>query len=367
MTRRRIGVWPSLPVDAYRRPATDRLPYPLDHPDCRLYERARQALWQGIRAMGLQPGDEVLVPAYHHGSEVEALRQAGLVVRYVDITPDMEFDPTGLEATLGPRTRVLYLIHFLGFPQDTARWRAWCDEHDLLLFEDAAQAWMARDGDAPLGTLADLAIYCMYKTVGIPDGAAVISKNPPDNPTSTAGMAVFEVAKRHGAWAAERNGAGATIFTPLSEFAKWVSERGVDLVAREFDLGDPESPPSRSSQWLLPRLADPTIPERRRANYRFLLDEIGSHVPVGFSELPDGASPFAFPIQSADGEALADQLIGHGVKALLLWKNPHPSLPIEEFPVARHLRDTVIALGVHQELTRRELQLMADVVGDILG
>jgi hypothetical protein len=54
---------------------------------------------------------------------------------------------------LGPRARALNLIHSLGFPQDAARWRRFCDDRGLLLFEDATRGWLSSDCGRPLGSL----------------------------------------------------------------------------------------------------------------------------------------------------------------------------------------------------------------------
>ena len=73
-----LWVLPPLPPDAYiRRPARE-LPFPLGEPTCRLFERARHGLRHAVDALGLTAGDEVIVPAYHHGSEIEVLERAGL-------------------------------------------------------------------------------------------------------------------------------------------------------------------------------------------------------------------------------------------------------------------------------------------------
>ena len=141
----------------------------------------------------------------------------------------------------------------------------------------------------------------------------------------------------------------------------------MDVMAREFELGDVNAPPSTATRWLLPRVIDPRIPERRRENYRFLLDRLRHLVPDAFSSLPDGACPFAFPIESDGSDALVGRLETHGLKALLLWKYPHPSLCVEDFPAAKRLRDTVIALPVHQGLTSADLHRMVDVVLETIG
>jgi perosamine synthetase len=140
MSARQFRVWPSLPPDLYLRRRSPYRPFPLDRPECRLYSRARHALWAGCAAIGLRPGDEVLAPAYHHGSEIEVLVRAGLRVRFFDVDDTLEPDPDVLERSLTPAVRALYLIHYLGLPQDAARWRTWCDERGLMLVEDAAQA-----------------------------------------------------------------------------------------------------------------------------------------------------------------------------------------------------------------------------------
>ena len=117
---------PPLSLGVYTRPSADRVPFPLDKPGCVLFERARHGLWHGLRALGLVGDDEVLVPAYHHGSEIEAFVRAGLTCRFYEATEALAPDERELEALLGLRTRALHLIHYLGFAQDAPRWRGWC-------------------------------------------------------------------------------------------------------------------------------------------------------------------------------------------------------------------------------------------------
>ena len=169
-----LEAWPPLPPGAWLRRPAARLPYPLEEESCALYSRARHALFLGLRALGLEAGDEVLMPAYHHGSEVEAAIRAGLSCAFYEGNERLEPDPEELGRLVGPRTRVLHLTHFLGFPQDAGRWRAWCDERGLLLVEDAAQAWLAQDASGPVGRAGDLVVFCLYKTLGVPDGAALV-------------------------------------------------------------------------------------------------------------------------------------------------------------------------------------------------
>jgi perosamine synthetase len=363
----RTAIWPSLPPNVYVRKASDRPAFPLDRADCRLYARARQGLWSGCRAMGLGPGDVVLAPAYHHGSEIEALLRAGVEVRYFDVTAGLEPDPAELDRLLGPEVRVLFLIHYLGFPQDAGRWRDWCDDRGLWLFEDAAQAWLATRHGIPVGSHADLAIFCMYKTIGVPDGAALICRQPASPLTSRRRLGSLGLARRHGAWLAQRDALAATVLTELSELSKRVARRPSRSANDEFELGDPNEPSSFAAERILPKAYHQSIPDRRRANYRYLLKRLSACVPAPFASLPDGASPFAFPIEADEPGRLVKDLQARGVNALLLWKHPHPSLAVANYPTARRLRETVIALPVHQELTSANLRQIADAIQETLG
>lgn len=365
MSPPQLGIWPSLPFAVYLRGKSDHQPFPLGYRECRLYSRARHALWSGCRSIGLRAGDEVMAPAYHHGSEIEAMLRAGLRIRFFDVTDTLEPDPDDLDRVLRPSVRVLYLIHYLGFPQDTVRWRSWCDDRGLLLFEDAAQAWLATRDGIPVGSLGDLAIYCLYKTIGVPDGAAMISRHPPDGPRSRRKAGLYGVIRRHGAWLAQRGGATAALLAQMSKVMTSVENHG-SARTDEFALGNPDDPPSSATEWLLTRLLDAGIAERRRDNYRFLLDSLGPAVPFPFASLPNGACPFAFPIKAKDGARVAASLERRGVKALLLWKNPHPSLRESEFRIAQTLRRSIVALPVHQELTTTVLRRMANCVHAVL-
>ena len=81
MSAARISVWPPLPPEVYARTSVDEAPVSRStSPIAGCFSRARHGLWHGVRALGLAPGDEVLTPAYHHGSEVEALFRAGLAL-----------------------------------------------------------------------------------------------------------------------------------------------------------------------------------------------------------------------------------------------------------------------------------------------
>lgn len=356
MTERRLSVWPPLPPNVYERPVPAELPYPLGSHGAGLFARARHALFHGVRNLGLIPGDQVLVPAYHHGSEVEALIRADLEPRFYEAGERLEPDPEELASLVGSRVRALHLTHYLGFPQDVARWRRWADDHGLLLIEDAAQAWLADSDGAPAGSAGDIALVCYYKTVGVPEGAALVTRELVPPPSLDDRRGLWQVVRRHGAWVAARSAVA-------NGLSRSLQGRGNPAPEREWALGDPDAGVWRTVPWLLPRLCDPGIAARRRANYRMLLEALGPEcVPTPFERVPSGASPFAFPVETDDKAELLRRLASRGIEGLDFWSVPHPTLPANEFPGARSRRERTVGLPVHQELRPKDLEHIADAV-----
>jgi dTDP-4-amino-4,6-dideoxygalactose transaminase len=304
----------------------------------------------------LSPGEEILVPAYHHGSEVEALVRAGFVCRFYDATLTLEPEQAELERLLGPRTRALYVIHYLGFPQDVKRWRRWCDEHGLFLIEDAAQAWLASREGLPVGSLGDLSVFCLYKSIGVPDGAALLSKSRPELVDGSRPFGIGGLVRRHGTWLMARSRVLATLGT----WAQWESEYDPQ---EDFALGDPESRASRASLVVLAHAAETEVATRRRTNFRALLDALSETVPEPFGQVPDGASPFAFPVQTSDKSQLLARLNRQCITALDFWAVPHRLLPAAQFPEAARRRQCIVGLPVHQELRPQDIERVIGAAG----
>lgn len=326
------------------------LPFPLDQPACRLFSRARHALHRALTELG-EPGGEILAPAFHHGSEIEAFRQAGLDVAYYEGDAGLAPDEAELESLLGPRTRALHLVHYLGFPQDAPRWRRWCDDRGLLLVEDAAQAWLATRDGIPVGSEGDVSVWCLYKTFGLADGAALLTKQPTNGTIPAAGRGLVLAGMEHVLWLASRA-------RPVA----WVADRRgpqVGTVESMMGLGD-ESTPTGATLAALPRVFDPAVAEIRRGHYRRYLELLPGRVAEPFAELSDGASPFVFPAVFQDKPKALEQLRRSRIRALDFWSTAHPSLPVERFPRATELRRTVIGLPVHQELRAGDVARVAE-------
>ncbi len=319
-----ISVYPPVSPSVFFRRPRQELPFPLADPRCRVFGRARHGLWQAVRAYGFEPGDEVLIPDYHHGSEVEALVRTGLRPRFYGCDDQLEPDLVQLEQLLNPRVRILYLIHYLGFPQDVLRWRRWADAHRLLLVEDAAQSWLSERDGVSIGSLGDIAIFCLYKTIGLSAGGAVVSSPPVDPPFGVPGRGVRDLGFSIRRWLRQR-------WDPRQSYA-----RPTDV--SDFELGDPGSAPT-----------------------------CRSFVPEPFSTLPDGASPLQLPIQVRDKPAVLERLAQAGVEGANMWPTAHPLVEDDQSQRTRVLRSTLVGLPVHHGLGESELAQVAQAARSALA
>lgn len=347
-----LSTWPTLPPGiALRHRRTP--PFPLGQAGALFTAQGRGGLHLGLVALGVGPGDEVLVPAYHHGSEVEAVLGAGARAVFYGGTPRLEPDSDELEQLRTAATRALHLTHFLGFPQDCARWRRWCDERELLLIEDAAPAWLAQCGGHPVGTYGDLAMFCLYKTVGVPDGAITVCRAPLEG--SAKGPVGWTGAlKRTAAWAAQR-------LSPARRLAFRGAGRRFEP-ARAFALGEPARPAARTTRSLVGRFDHHEVRERRRRHYEQLLEALGDRVAAPFDSLPAGAVPWVFPVEAEDKAGLLSHLRSDGVNPLDYWSVPHPALEAARWPAIARRRARTIGLPVHQGLGARDVARIAELV-----
>ena len=111
----------------------------------------------------LQRGDEVIVPAISWATTFHPLQQYGLKLRFVDVELDtLNMDSSKLEAALTPRTRMVVAVSILGNPAPLDKIRAFCDAHDLILFEDNCESLGATLNGKWCGTFGDLNTFSTF-------------------------------------------------------------------------------------------------------------------------------------------------------------------------------------------------------------
>jgi dTDP-4-amino-4,6-dideoxygalactose transaminase len=128
------------------------------------------ALLLPIRALGCEPGDEVVVPPFTFFATAGAVHNAGARPVFADIDPDtFNLSPQAAEDAITERTRVVVPVHLFGQMADMAAFRALADRRGIAVLEDAAQAIGARqrleDGRwITTGTLGDVCAFSFFPT-----------------------------------------------------------------------------------------------------------------------------------------------------------------------------------------------------------
>jgi dTDP-4-amino-4,6-dideoxygalactose transaminase len=379
--RRFIPVLPTLAPSLLRpRLRAGPAPFPLGPaPEVRRFYFARNGVWLAARLLELS-GSEVLVPAYHHGVEVEALVAAGAVPRFVRVDGAMRLDVGHLEASIGPRTRALYVIHYLGFPQpmddilDVAR------RHGLPVVEDCALALLSRDGEAVLGARGDMAVFCLYKTLPVPNGGLLVLNGRYEAPAPARGAPLASTLSHAVggllAHAALRLGpAGEVVREVMRELLRRAMRpvrraTGLQTLSTGTDHFDPESADvgmSRVSRLVLENLDHDRIVGARRRNFALLLARLRDLAPPVQAELPPGTCPLFYPLVCEDKLAVAARLAAHGVETVNFWSVGHPACDRAAFPEVDALRRRVLELPIHQDLTDEDMAHVAAAVEEAMS
>ncbi len=140
------------------------------------------ALELALRAIGVGPGDEVIVPAATFVATASAVVTRGARPVVVDVDPDtMTLSAAAAERAITDRTAAIVVVHLAGHPADVAPLRGLADDHDVRLVEDCAQAHGATYRNRPVGGLGDVAAwsFCQDKIISTAgEGGAVTTADP---------------------------------------------------------------------------------------------------------------------------------------------------------------------------------------------
>ncbi len=137
-------------------------------PHCRCLSSCTAALILAMRALGVGPGDEVLVPAMTFVASANAVEHAGATPVLVDSEPGTGLiDLEAAQAAITPATRAIMPVHLAGRPADMDRLAALRDRHGLLVIEDAAHALGAQWHGHQIGSLGNVTAFSFYVTKNI--------------------------------------------------------------------------------------------------------------------------------------------------------------------------------------------------------
>ena len=138
---------------------------------CLLTTSCTDALEMSAILMGLEPGDEVILPSYTFVSTANAFALRGAKLVFADSLPDHpNIDPDSIEHLITHNTKAVVIVHYAGMACDMDRIVELCEKHDLFLVEDAAQAVDSFYKNKSLGSFGEFATFSFHETKNIMSG-----------------------------------------------------------------------------------------------------------------------------------------------------------------------------------------------------
>ncbi len=139
------------------------------------------ALHLALAAIGVGPGDEVIVPAYTFTSTATSVLMQCAIPVFADIdSRTFTIDPEDVERKVTEHTRAIIVVHLFGCPADMDRIKRIAEEYDIAIVEDCAQAHGAMYKGKKVGTIGDAGCFSFYqsKNMMTGEGGMIITRDP---------------------------------------------------------------------------------------------------------------------------------------------------------------------------------------------
>ena len=135
------------------------------------------SLLAAMAALGIGPGDEVIVPGYTFIASISSIIYSRAFPVLAEIDHTLNLDPEDVRAKITPRTKAIMAVHMLGNPARLKELKALADEHGISLIEDCAQAFGASYHGKPIGSIGDMGTFSFncYKLINAGEGGMLIT------------------------------------------------------------------------------------------------------------------------------------------------------------------------------------------------
>jgi perosamine synthetase len=370
-----IPAWSPLNPNLFltRSQTAETLPYPLSERNTSTYYAARAGIYALFAALRQHGVDTVLVPDYHSGNEIRAIRAAGMQVVFYSVNLAMEPDLDELtRLTRDGRIGALYLIHYIGWPQPLEAILSLCRSRGILLVEDCGMSFLSRLGSKPLGAFGDYAVFSLYKTLPLPNGAMLVQNREDlaELGTPPAHCSTLSLLGRSAelllTWVRlQSESVGEMLFDLKSTIGRGLTAARVKRTPVGdvgFDVSKADLAMSSIGQYLMRRFDYQSIVERRRSNFLLLADRLEGVVPLVRSDLDEGVCPLFFPILVSDKAAAAQALQTYGVEAVEFWNHGDPQAEARNQGASQFLRRHVLDLPIHQDVSPERIHRVRAVV-----
>jgi dTDP-3-amino-3,4,6-trideoxy-alpha-D-glucose transaminase len=307
------------------------------------------ALLLALRALELEPTDEVLIPASTYAACAECVMHAGARPVFTDCEPDTgNIDAGNVIARLTPRTRAVMVVHQNGHPADLDPILELATRRRLWVIENCCHAFLARYKGRPVGSLGDIGFLAMshkHLTVCGTGGAAFTDDD--------AIAKKMRMMRHHGNW-------GTTL-----QAAYEIQMLGYKMYLNEIQAAIGADQLAVANQWVEAR-------RRNAATYTRLLTE--ARAPIELPPQRDYAwsSYLHYVIRTDDRDALREHLLAQGIEAKIHFAIPihlHRAfarafgIPRGTFPAAERLCDRVLSLPVAPHVTDADVHTVVGHIG----
>jgi dTDP-4-amino-4,6-dideoxygalactose transaminase len=336
---------------------------------------ARNAIFALAGHWGIA-GKEVLLPSYMEGIEAECFVSAGVNPKFYPVGLSLQVRAEDILAQVRPQTSAVYITHYFGFPmREVVQLSKALRDRGLFLIEDCAHALGSCLGEVPLGSFGDAAIFSFRKTIGIPNGGALV----------LARSSSFKVENETAPWAStvayllsslkqemDIDGprwAGQILGTAIRLGSGLLRRTGTSRVSMESEVFDPKLANlgmSRLAKRILLSQEMKSLIATRRRNYLRLYEQLGELAPPITGALSEGICPLIYPVRVDDKDDIMRSLRAHGIQAADHWPKMQLRLDPGEFSQTRELHRSIIGLPCHQNVTSQQIDRMGQVVLEIL-
>lgn len=133
---------------------------------------ATAALHLACLALGIGPGDEVIVPSLTFVATANAVRYVGATPVFADIISldDLNISPTAINSLITSRTRAIIVVHYAGYPCDMPAILSIAKQHGLFVIEDDAHAVGSELNGRKLGTWGDIGCFSFFSNKNMTTG-----------------------------------------------------------------------------------------------------------------------------------------------------------------------------------------------------
>lgn len=303
------------------------------------------ALQIALMALDLQPGDEVLLPAFTYAAAAEVIHLLRLQPRFVEAGEDFNIDITKIEAAITSKTKAIIPVHHFGQAANMDAILSLAQKHHLFVIEDNAQAlgadYFSIGGSRKAGTIGDIGTTSFFPTKNLAcfgDGGAMITQN------QTLAKKL-EMIANHGQqrkYYHEIIGVNSRLDTLQAAVLKTKLQHLDDFNRRRIAVAD---------------------------RYDFRLKEI-SEIKLPIRNAHSSHVFHQYTIQTGKRDALKKFLADNGIPSMIYYPLPlhlqpayqNERCPKGSFPFAEKLSATVLSLPIHTEMNEAMVNYICDAI-----